>query len=248
MFALKQFVKSGFRSLGVHVSTLEAQPFGVNPFFDAAVLCPDASVVFDVGANVGQTVDKVRLVMPRAVIYSFEPVPATFKALVAHTSGYTGVETINCALGDCKGQVKITLSDISGQNTLLTSAKPGVAKDAVPVITVDDFAAERGIQRIDLLKIDTEGYESAVLQGAKGMLSRGAIDLILAECEFARNPTEPHGDFFDIFDRLSAAGMRVAAFYSGGLDGGGWRWGDVLFMRPRERAVTCSPYSRPSAY
>lgn len=50
--------------------------------------------------------------------------------------------------------------------------------------TVDAFCAEQGIEHIDLLKTDTEGYETSVLRGANSMFEQGRIDFDLAECDF----------------------------------------------------------------
>ena len=111
-------------------------------------------------------------------------------------------------------------------------------------ITLDQFCATRKIDRVDILKIDVEGFETAVLRGALGMLERGEIKLVYAECEFNRNESEPHGDFFEMCEILLPLGYRVVSLYSGGVDGNGWVWGDVLFMRPGgPRPVYCSPFS-----
>jgi hypothetical protein len=116
----------------------------------------------------------------------------------------------------------------------------------VPVVTLDEFCRQRAIAAIDLLKIDTEGYEVPVLEGARDLLKSGSIRAVLAECEFQENASEPHGDFFKIAELLMPLGYRVVSFYSGGLDGDGWRWGDVLFMLPRtDPHVICSPFAVP---
>jgi FkbM family methyltransferase len=228
---------------GVHLARKINMPFGVDKITDIAALCPKPRVIFDVGANVGQTVDELRSTFAEASIYSFEPVPSTFEALLANTRRYRGVECIPCALGEMAGSASITDSSTSGQNTLNTSAKPGSPTVDVKVDTIDAFCKARGIEVIDVLKIDTEGFEMSVLRGARGMLKQGSIGFVLAECEFTPNPAEPHGDFFEIAPFLLGLGYRLVAFYSGGVDGDGWRWGDVLFMRPAGvRPVVCSPY------
>ena len=230
---------------GVYLARKINMPFGVDKITDIAALCPRPRVIFDVGANVGQTVDELRSIFAEASIYSFEPVPSTFKALIANTRRYRGVECIPCALGDTPGTASITDSGTSGQNTLNTSAKPGAPTVEVKVDTIDAFCVAHGIEAIDVLKIDTEGFEMSVLRGARGMLEHGSIGFVLAECEFTPNPAEPHGDFFEIAPFMMGLGYRVVAFYSGGVDGGGWRWGDVLFMRPAgTRPVFCSPYAQ----
>lgn len=237
-------IKAFASARGVHVARNSSLPYGVKKFVDFAALAPDAEIAFDVGANVGQTVEEIRAVFPVIRIVSFEPLPTTFAALKANTHDVPNVICVQAALGDAPGGATMTADPLNGQNTLNTSARPDAPTVSVPVLTLDGYCADQGIDRIDLLKIDTEGYEMSVLRGAEQMLKRGAIRFVLAECEFIHNPSEPHGDFFEISRLLMRLGFRVVAFYSGGVDGSGWRWGDVLFMLPEdERPVTCSPYT-----
>ncbi|MEP7055731.1 MAG: FkbM family methyltransferase [Actinomycetota bacterium] len=243
---IRQLGKRTLRRAGLNVSKLINVPFGVDAFDDVAGLAGEVSVVFDIGANIGQTVVRVRRALPHVQIYSFEPVPSTYAKLVANVGSMRGVDCVQSAVGDAEGEIEITESLISGHNTIHLSAKPESPTITVPLTTVDAFATERGVDIVDLLKIDTEGYETAVLQGAKGLLETGRVRFVLAECDFTHRPEEPHGAFFDIADTLLPLGFRVVATYVGGVDGDGWRWGDALFMMPSgPRAVTCSPHAVP---
>ncbi|MBS0363498.1 MAG: FkbM family methyltransferase [Proteobacteria bacterium] len=240
---LRRLARGAARRLGFHVSSLEGLPWGASKFVDAAALIPQPQIIFDVGANAGQTVAELREVFPTAQIYSFEPIPATFEKLKRNTIKDLRCEAINIAMGAVSGSLKMTAGPIDGQNTANVSAKPDAPTVEVSVQTVDGFCAERGIGRIDLLKIDTEGFEMSVLTGAANMLGSGKIKMVLAECEFEPNPAEPHGNFFEIYARMQQAGLRLVSFYTGGVDGNGWRWGDALFARTADRLTTCSPYT-----
>jgi FkbM family methyltransferase len=176
------------------------------------------------------------------MIYSFEPVPATFAKLQKNTTHLTQVECVNLALGEELGEARMT-TDRDGQNTLFAGVSSS-GSVIVQVSTIDDFCADRDIQRVDLLKIDTEGFETFVLKGASDMLSRGRIDFVVAECDFIRRPDEPHGDFFEIHAMLAPLGFNMVGFCNGGVDGGGWVWGDMLMMREGVAdgmPVVCSP-------
>jgi hypothetical protein len=141
----------------------------------------------------------------------------------------------------------MTTESLSVGNTLVVDNE--VALNAPPLLevrleTADAFCVERGIQRVNLLKIDTEGYEMNVLRGAEKLLAEGRIDFILAECDFFRRGGEPHGDFIEISKHLSTFGFHVVSFYTGGVDDLGWVWGDVLFRessRSQPGRVACSP-------
>jgi FkbM family methyltransferase len=223
-------------------------PFGVRWEHDARCLMGSRATrptLLDVGANIGQTALRMAETFSDARIYSFEPVPATFATLRQNTAHLPGVECVNAALSDTAGEAMITTSR-DGQNTLMVEV---VSSDRVkvPLDTVDAFCEEQGIEHIDLLKIDTEGYETSVLRGANSMFEQCRIDFVLAECDFLRRPQEPHGDFFEIHRMLDSHGLHVVGFYNGGVDALGWVWGDVLMMRDgvaHGMPVACSPHRR----
>jgi len=75
-----------------------------------------------------------------------------------------------------------------------------------------------GIGRIDLLKIDTEGSELRVLEGAGGLLGESRIRAVYAECKFVRNES-PHVLFEDIDRHLTDRGFFFSGFYEM------YRWG-----------------------
>src|SRR6266481_3849718 len=145
--------------LGIHATRMTSVPFGASPFIDLQGLIPDMGLAFDVGGNIGQTVGNLREVFPHARIISFEPVPATFAELRANTRHDGNVQCVQAALGDSPGKALMTADPLNGQNTLNTLAHPDAPTVSVPVMVLDDYCVDEGIDRIDLLKIDTEGYE-----------------------------------------------------------------------------------------
>lgn len=143
----------------------------------------------------------------------------------------------------------MTTDPLSETNTLVLESNSAARHSLVevPVDTLDSFCAERRIQRVNLLKIDTEGYEMNVLKGSERLLKGNCVDFILAECEFFRRDGEPHGDFMEISRFLLPFGFHVVSFYTGGVDGLGWVWGDVLFRQVSgctRGNVVCSPARR----
>ena len=190
-----------------------------------------AMTIVDVGANIGQTAHKLVQRFPDATVYSFEPVPTTFAELKANTADLSDVHCIHCALGDFVGQAQIT-THRGGRNSVFSVA--GAAAEsttAIHVNTLDAFCAENRLDHIDVLKIDTEGFEPSVLRGAGQLFSDDRIDFVVAECDFFRRANQPHGDFLEIHELLAGHGFHVVGFYNGGVDGRGWIWGDVLMMR-----------------
>jgi FkbM family methyltransferase len=147
-----------------------------------------AAVVLDVGANVGQYSELARELAPAAVVHAFEPHPVSFAELTRVPSRI-GVVAHPVALGDTNGEIDIfDYADEAGSQH--ASAYREVIEDVrkrpsavwkVPCKTLDEMAAEMGLDRIGLLKIDTEGYELPVLKGARGLIAANVIDVIQFE-------------------------------------------------------------------
>jgi FkbM family methyltransferase len=231
----------GAQRAGLDVSKLRDTPFGVRWEEDLAALGP-VNLAVDVGANEGQTAQLIASAFPSARIFSYEPVPATFEVLQRRYAGSPDITCIQAAMGAEVGRAQITTGPISGQNTLITDAKPDQPTVEVPVTTLAVQAIEHGWNEIDLLKVDTEGYEVEVLDGAQQLLRDGLVRFVLVECDFVRRPSEPHGFFPDIYGLLDPLRYRVVAFYTAAVDGQGWIWGDVLFMKEtRRRQVLFTP-------
>ena len=130
----------------------------------------------DIGANIGYlTAVGASLVGPRGSVHSFEPVPEYFArldALRAANSGYA-IHAWAFALGETpgSGEIALPVERNIGWNTMVPGLLAGDAARArltVPVQRLDAFLRERGIARVGLIKIDTEGFEIPVLRGASG--------------------------------------------------------------------------------
>ena len=145
------------------------------------------AVLFDVGANHGSYTRELRRLAPNATIHAFEPHPRTFGSLKARASA-PGVTLVNVALSDAAGTMELhDFADADG-STQASLAQASVAMyDAhtvahqVQVTTLDAYMAQAGVTAIDLLKIDTEGFDLAVLRGARDALARRAIKAIQFE-------------------------------------------------------------------
>ena len=222
-------------------------PFGVRWEEDVAAL-GTVELAVDVGANEGQTAELLAATFPAARIFSYEPVPSTFAVLERRFAGSARVTCICAAVGATAGSAEMVDGADSTQNTLLTRAKPDQPTVRVPLTTIALQAAAHDWDHVDLLKIDSEGYEIPVLRGALSLLERANIRFILAECDFLTRPSDPHGYFPDLLAMLGPLGYRVVAFYTAGVDGQGWVWGNVLFMQGSDRReVLLSPTRAPRA-
>jgi FkbM family methyltransferase len=148
----------------------------------------NVKTVFDIGANVGQSAALYAKSFPEADIYSFEPVLETFTALVRNTKSLSNVKAFNCAFGDRDEamQINITEDSTGSSITHYRNAKT----ETISVCTLDAFSKDNGIQRIDFMKVDTEGFELEVIAGAQQMLQAQHIDILYLEAAPYR--TERH--------------------------------------------------------
>lgn len=169
--------------------------------------------VFDVGANVGQTLNKLVPAYVGARFFAFEPVSSVFEGLQQRYANVANVSVHRVALGPRKYEGRVTTRAATTTNALTVSTRE--ATEAVAVQTGDDFCQNAGLSDISLLKIDTEGFDHEVLRGFAAMLLAGRIDLVQVECsmnpsnrkhvplETFRNFLEPMGyKLFGLYDQV----------------------------------------------
>ena len=164
-----------------------------DPFYVTQKLVTNpAPVIFDVGAHVGETAARYRALFPGALIHSFEPFPQSYGSLVAAFRADPRVVPHNVAVAETTGAAKLRVNRASVTNSLLESDRRGEdywgknlldteGELSVKTLALDDFCREQRIEHVDVLKIDVQGAEYAVLAGARGLLERHAVDLIYLE-------------------------------------------------------------------
>ncbi len=160
-------------------------------------------VVFDVGANNGAYVEAaLRVVGRRLKAFSFEPQDACFEILRARYESDPRVSLHKAAISKQVGVGELFFAE-QGESIASLRRQTDVQTKAqkVRVTTVDQFCEENGVSRIQLLKIDTEGQEMEVLQGASRMIQEGRIDFI--QFEFGDTFLHTPYHFVDVWDCLS---------------------------------------------
>lgn len=121
----------------------------------------EAPIVIDVGANVGRWSEEVRTIMPKSTIYAIEPIPEFFSQI----SNDTVNEKYNLALSDERGTLTVYQSG-GGGKPFKKQVKGKKSKEhKIPSITGDEFVSKNVPDSIDLIKIDTDGYDYEVLIG-----------------------------------------------------------------------------------
>src|SRR5262245_4630510 len=128
-------------------------------------------VIVDAGANIGASVVFFKQRYPDASIYAFEPVPGNFAMLRKNAGDLPGVKLFNEALGDRDGELELIHSPQEsneggwGIRQPLDEATGAEERIAVPLFVSGKRLRDLGVERIDILKVDTEGSESAIIAG-----------------------------------------------------------------------------------
>jgi FkbM family methyltransferase len=144
------------------------------PFQRSLAYVEQAVTVIDVGANIGVWSLLAARRNPAATIHAFEPVPGIAAQLQYHArlNHAQGIRVNACAVAAENGRQRF-FAVKEGNIGASSFYEPcgGVAVD-VPVTTLDTYVASAGVGRVDMIKIDAEGSEFLVLEGARRL--RGA--------------------------------------------------------------------------
>ncbi|HAO08550.1 MAG TPA: hypothetical protein DCQ50_16590 [Chryseobacterium sp.] len=163
--------------------------FGLNQ--SLSQLIPHLKTIIDVGSNIGQYAYASNRFYPNARIYCFEPVSTCFHQLEKNTGKISAITSFNSALGDTNGQITFFENKHTHASSALkvseyqksTVPKTQIFRETnVNSVKLDDFVFPRTIEQPLLLKLDVQGYEKNVLEGAKHFLNK--VDFILLETSF----------------------------------------------------------------
>ncbi len=177
-------------------------------------------IIFDIGGNKGQSIERFLKCFSNPKIYSFEPNPDDFKYLVKKYQNNKNIILNNIALGDEISTIPLNVSINTGNssfyafkkntewmrirsNQFNTTAEKYIEKIVkVNCTTVNSFCQKNKIDKIDLLKIDTQGYEDKILSGSSDLIDKKKIEFI--ELEIMLDEVyEKTMSFYDIESKLS---------------------------------------------
>ncbi|MHC4075680.1 MAG: FkbM family methyltransferase [Planctomycetota bacterium] len=162
--------------------------------FFRSIIRPD-DTVFDLGANVGPYSISAASRTNGKVI-SIEPALQTFKLLNKSASQFSNMTAIHTAISDKPGTAFLSHAD-SSENFKLSDNNE-TQGEKVPLVTVDDIAAEHDIESVDIIKMDVEGHELKALAGAEKIISNGS-PIIFYE---VKHGSDLHPELIDAFEKL----------------------------------------------
>jgi len=177
----------------------------------------DGMVFVDAGANEGlYSLFASRCVGPSGRVLAFEPSQREFRRLGCNIqlNGLENVHAVQAALAEAPGELELSIADPShaGQNTLgkFIYQVPLLHTERVQAQTLDGFAAESGLTRLDVLKLDVEGAERRLLEGSRKVL-RELRPMILFEASDAALK-EQGSSLPDVLEFLRLQNYRIYAF------------------------------------
>lgn len=140
---------------------------------------PDVApaVILDLGSNIGISVLYFRDVYPRARLIAVEADPRTFERLRRNVGHLQDVELVHAAASNRDGMVKL----YSGRESWSASVHRAVGLETeydVPALTIESILSQVGERRADIVKMDIEGSERAILKTSPGLRE---ADLIVFE-------------------------------------------------------------------
>ena len=138
----------------------------------------DGAICLDVGANIGYfSMLFSQLSGARGKVYAFEPLKRNFLAieLAAEVNHFNNISVFQGVASNVEGFLSITIPEGDGAYARITNRGQDELTVAVPSISLDSFVIKNSISKIDAIKIDVEGAELLVLQGAERVLSDPAL-------------------------------------------------------------------------
>lgn len=202
-------------------------------------------MIFDIGANIGNTVERYLRTFPGSRVYCFEPSLGPAAHLRKRFQNDTRVRFHEVAVTRETGRVDLYVNSEPVTNSTLP--RPGhdrryyparirpVSRTQVSGISLDDFCSRHEITRLDILKLDIQGGEFEALAGFKTLLPVLAPRIIYLEIQFV--PLyEGAGCFHQLYPWLHAAGYGLYDFTSlHRANNGQLKYGDAIFVSPSLR-------------
>jgi len=217
---LKHLVRQVFHKMGLDIHRYVAPaPLPLSQIISSFRKF-EIDLVLDVGANIGQFASEIRESGYAGKIISFEPLSSAHSSLLQASTGDPKWDVYpRCALGDHDGEVEINIAGNSYSSSLLPmmeshrSAAPDSeyqGKESAPIKTLDSVAEEYlKNSRAPFLKIDTQGFEWQVLDGARTTLPQ--IKGVLLELSLVPLYEGQHL-WMDLLKRLEGEGFELWTF------------------------------------
>ncbi len=230
---MREFIKKIINLFGYKVMKIKSIDATDLDGLTKSLITKSEPVIFDVGANKGQSITRYKKLFQNPIIHSFEPNINEVNILKQKYINDKNLYLNNVAVGDKKGNLEFNINAISGHssfknlipnttwikkrsNSIKIDHKNYTTKKVnAEIITLDDYVNEKNLTNIDILKIDTQGFEDKVLLGAQNLLKNNRIKLIQLELIFSEIYENPP-NIYDVEKTLIPNNYKLFGISNGG--------------------------------
>lgn len=231
---VKEAVREILRRAGFDVRRVSKMRLGLDIDYDTARLAAPGRVIFDVGANIGQTTVVYKKIFPDSRVHAFEPDSVAYAHARERLANLAGVTLNPVAVGNFVGTTRFFEYDQSVMSSRLSPANaswsPPKRSAEVPITTIDEYCRLNRIEHIDLLKIDAQGTDQDVLEGAEQMIRARVVTIVRAELTFSpiyEAQFDPLRSMAWMLDR----GYAIVSLYNLSYRNDALSWMDVLYRQ-----------------
>lgn len=208
-----------------------------------ARLVRGSDICFDIGANTGYYTMLLASLARQGEVHAFEPVPLNWHLLQAGAllNGFAHVRANHAALGDRDGELDFSVAVDGAYSSIVpVGRKHEAARVRVTVSRLDAYLEAHAVPRVDIVKMDVEGAEPLVLEGAGALLADEARSPRVLMLELYGPNLRPYGaDVAQVLERMARYGYSP---WCAGAGEGLQRFGpaqfdicqNVFFVRRRE--------------
>jgi FkbM family methyltransferase len=225
---LKLFIRKILNRFDINIVRLSTIENDIKKVFKDRV--NDKITIFDIGAYTGNSVYDFRNIFKNSLIYSFEPSSKNYKKLIKNTEKLKNVFTYNIAVSSKEGKSKFYENEWEFTSSLLKINEGKYKKKLdnsfkyrginhsnkiyeVKTTSIDKFIENNQIEKIDIIKIDTQGNEEEVLKGMKRVLKNNNVKIIIIEMIFADYYEKSNVSFMRLEKYLLINGYKIFGIY-----------------------------------
>lgn len=238
LMTLRKIIKKSFLNAGLDIK--KASPATFKEFVWLKNL--NIETIFDIGANTGQFATMLSEVLPKASMYSFEPLGDCFEKLLLNMKNHPRFRAFNFALGDRDYETEIYRSKHSPSSSILPmkdlhkKVVPQSDLEAIEKIAVkrldgitDDLDCKENI----LVKLDVQGYEDRVICGGKKLISKAKVLIIETSFQSLYEGQPLFDDIYNMIRQMNFLYMGDLGQLKSPIDGSSIQ-ADSIFLRGKK--------------
>lgn len=230
---MKNFIKKIINLFGYKIMKIKSTDATDLDGLTKSLITKSEPVIFDVGAYNGSSVKRYKKLFKKPIIHCFEPISDDLNKINNNYPNDQKLFLNNVGVGNEKGYKKFNINTKRNtssfkklipnttwvkkrsKNFNVDDKKFTIKEQNTKIITLDDYVNEKNVSYIDILKIDTQGFEDKVLLGAQNLLKNNRIKLIQLELIFSEIYEGPL-QIYDVEKMLIPNNYKLFSISNGG--------------------------------